>query len=155
MPIVNCKISKNVKIFYPELVNLYNCKIGEGTQIGPFVEIQSGVVIGKNCKISSHSFICSGVKIGRGTFVGHSVTFINDKNPKAVNKNGKVIKKNEWFMQNTIIGSNVSIGSSVTIMCGIKIGDNCTVGAGTLVLKDLKKNNKIYNKVFNKLQNKK
>jgi len=155
MPIVNCKISKNVKIFYPELVNLYNCKIGEGTQIGPFVEIQSGVVIGKNCKISSHSFICSGVKIGRGTFIGHSVTFINDKNPKAVNKKGKIIKKNEWLMENTIIGSNVSIGSSATIMCGINIGDNCIVGAGTLVLKDLKKNNKIYNKVFNELKNKK
>jgi acetyltransferase-like isoleucine patch superfamily enzyme len=150
MPIVNCKIGKNVKIFHPKLVNLYNCQIGEGTQIGPFVEIQGDVIIGKNCKISSHSFICSGVRIGDGTFIGHSVVFINDRYPQAVDTKGKI--KKQWLMENTTIGKKVSIGSSVTIMCGIKIGNNCTIGAGSLVVKNLNNNKIFYNKISSKLK---
>ena len=103
MTIKSSKIHKSAKIFYPELVNIYGCKIGAFTTIGPFVEIQKGVSIGKKCKISSHSFICEGVKISDEVFIGHNVVFINDRYPKSVNKNGKLKGKKDWKMEETIL----------------------------------------------------
>ena len=147
MPIKNCKIDSSCKIIYPELVNIYGCEIQKNTQIGPFVEIQKNVKIGKNCKISSHSFICSGVSIGDNCFIGHGVIFINDRHPKAINKKGELASENDWKLEKTVLGSNVSIGSSTTIMCGVKIGDNSTIGAGSLVLKDVKKGEGFYKKL--------
>tara|TARA_B110000503_G_scaffold60476_1_gene96054 strand:- start:2826 stop:3269 length:444 start_codon:yes stop_codon:yes gene_type:complete len=146
MPIKNSKIHKSVKIFHKGLVNLYGCKIDANTIVGPFVEIQSEVRIGKNCKISSHSFICSGVTISDNVFVGHNVTFINDRNPRSVNKEGKLKKKQDWILEKTLIEQGVSIGSGSIIMCGVKIGKNSTVGAGSLVLKDIPNDKIFYNK---------
>ena len=108
---VNAYLGYGVNIFHPELVNIYGCTIGDNTTVGPFVEIQAGVTIGKNCKISSHSFICGGVTIGDGCFIGHGVIFINDKNPQATNKDGKLAGKEDWTEEQTIICDNVSIGS--------------------------------------------
>lgn len=146
MPIKNSKIHKSVKVFHEELVNLYGCKIDANTTIGPFVEIQSEVSIGKNCKISSHSFICSGVTIRDNVFIGHNVTFINDRNPRSVNKDGKLKKTQDWILEKTLIEKGVSIGSGSIIMCGVKIGKNSIIGAGSLVLKDVPSDKVFYNK---------
>ena len=147
MPIQNCKIDPSCKIIYPELVNLYGCTIGENTQVGPFVEIQKDVKIGRNCKISSHTFICSGVTIGDNCFIGHGVVFINDRNPKAINERGELASENDWKLEETFVEDNVSIGSSSTIMCGIKIEKNSLIGARTFVLKDIKSGEKFFNKL--------
>ncbi len=147
MPIQNCKIDPSCKIIYPDLVNLYGCTIGENTQVGPFVEIQKDVKIGKNCKISSHTFICSGVTIGDNCFIGHGVVFINDRNPKAINEKGELASEKDWKLEETFLEDNVSIGSSSTIMCGIKIGKNSLIGARTFVLKDIKSGEKFFNKL--------
>ena len=147
MPIQNCKIDPSCKIIYPELVNLYGCTIGENTQVGPFVEIQKDVKIGRNCKISSHTFICSGVTIGDNCFIGHGVVFINDRNPKAINEKGELASENDWKLEETFVEDNVSIGSSSTIMCGIKIEKNSLIGARTFVLKDIKSGEKFFNKL--------
>ena len=147
MPIQNCKIDPSCKIIYPDLVNLYGCTIGENTQVGPFVEIQKDVKIGKNCKISSHTFICSGVTIGDNCFIGHGVVFINDRNPKAINEKGELASEKDWKLEETFVEDNVSIGSSSTIMCGIKIEKNSLIGARTFVLKDIKNGEKFFNKL--------
>ena len=147
MPIQNCKIDPSCKIIYPDLVNLYGCTIGENTQVGPFVEIQKDVKIGRNCKISSHTFICSGVTIGDNCFIGHGVVFINDRNPKAINERGELASENDWKLEETFVEDNVSIGSSSTIMCGIKIEKNSLIGARTFVLKDIKSGEKFFNKL--------
>ena len=147
MPIQNCKIDPSCKIIYPDLVNLYGCTIGEKTQVGPFVEIQKDVKIGRNCKISSHTFICSGVTIGDNCFIGHGVVFINDRNPRAINEKGELASENDWKLEETFVEDNVSIGSSSTIMCGIKIGKNSLIGARTFVLKDIKSGEKFFNKL--------
>jgi len=131
MPINNCKIGKNVKIPYPELVNMYGCKVGSGSFIGPFVEIQSGAKIGKNSRISSHTFICSGVDIGNNVFCAHGVVFTNDRKPRANNKN--------WKMEKTIVKDGASIGSNVTIL-PVTIGKNALIGAGTVIVKDVPDN---------------
>lgn len=123
-----------------DFVNLYGCEIGSGTKVGAFVEIQRGVRIGDNCKISSHSFICEGVKIGDGVFVGHNVSFINDKVPKAVNPDGTIKGKNDWTMASTFVDDCVSIGTSATIMGGIRIGKNAMIGAGSVVIHDVPEN---------------
>ncbi len=136
--IVDVEMGKGVKI--ADFVNLYGCKIGDGTKIGTFVEIQRGATIGSNCKISSHSFICEGVTIGNGVFVGHNVSFINDRNPMAVNEDGCLKNKEEWTMEKTEIGNNVSIGTSATLMCGITVGQGAMIGAGALVLHDVPQN---------------
>ena len=146
MPIKSSKIHKSAKIFYPELVNIYGCKIGAFTTIGPFVEIQKGVSIGRKCKISSHSFICEGVKISDEVFIGHNVVFINDRYPKSVNKNGNLKGKKDWKMEETILEKGSSIGSGSVIMCGVKIGKNATIGAGSLITKNIPKNKIFYNK---------
>ena len=131
----NVQVGENVKIY--DFVNLYGCSIDDGSKIGTFVEIQRGAFIGKNCKISSHSFICEGVKIGDGVFVGHNVSFINDKYPKAVNDDGSLQTDEDWNMVETYVGNQVSIGTSATILCGVKIGDHATIGAGSVVTKDV------------------
>ena len=146
MSIKNSKIHKSVKIVKPNLVNIYGCKIDRNTKIGPFVEIQKDVSIGKNCKISSHTFICSGVIIKNNVFVGHNVVFINDKDPKAVNKDGKLKTEKDWKLEKTFIEDGASIGSGSVIMCGVKIEKNSIVGAGSLVLANVPENSIYINK---------
>ncbi|SKB93830.1 acyltransferase [Daejeonella lutea] len=134
----NVKVGKDVKIF--DFVNAYGCSIGAGSKVGAFVEIQKGVEIGRNCKISSHSFICEGVKIEDNVFIGHNVTFINDKFPRATNPDGSIQTESDWHMEATIVKKGASIGSSVTLLCGITVGENSIVGAGSVVLKDIPDN---------------
>ncbi|MCC7448396.1 MAG: N-acetyltransferase [Anaerolineae bacterium] len=138
MPIAdNVILGSNVRIFHPDLVNIYGCKIGDDTQIGPFVEIQSGAEIGQLCKISSHSFICEGVIIEDEVFVGHGVMFINDIFPRATDGNGKPLRAGDWTMVTTCIGRGASIGSNATIMGGITIGKHALIGAGAVVTKNV------------------
>ena len=128
-------LGKNVKIH--AFVNLYRCCIGDNTSIGAFVEIQKRTKIGKNCKISSHTFICEGVTIRDNVFIGHNVTFINDKYPKATNQEGNLQTEKDWSVTPTLVEEGASIGSSVTILCGVTIGAAATVGAGSMVAKDI------------------
>ena len=132
------ELGKEVKIY--NFVNLYGCKIGDFTKIGTFVEIQKGATIGKNCKISSHTFICEGVHIEDNCFIGHNVTFINDKYPRATNPDGRMQTEEDWVCVPTYIRQGASIGSSATILCGITIGENAIVGAGAVVTKDVPAN---------------
>ena len=118
-------------------VNLYGCSIGRNTKIGAFVEIQKGVLIGNNCKISSHSFICEGVNISNNVFVGHNVTFINDRYPAATNLHGDLQKESDWSVIPTTIEDNVSIGSSATILCGVTVGAGSMIGAGSVVTRSI------------------
>lgn len=134
----NVKLGENVKIF--DFVNLYGCEIGDGSKIGTFVEIQKNAFIGKNCKISSHTFICEGVHIDDNCFIGHNVTFINDKFPRSTNSDGSMQTEADWKLEETWIGKGVSIGSSATILCGITIGENSIVGAGSVVTKNVPPN---------------
>ena len=134
----NVKLGKDVKIF--DFVNLYGCTIGDNTKIGTFVEIQKNAHIGKNCKISSHTFICEGVNIEDNVFVGHNVTFINDKHPRSVNEDGSMQTEANWSVIETFIKKGASIGSSSTILCGVTIGENSIVGAGAVVTKDVPPN---------------
>jgi len=136
--LANVQVGENVKIF--NFVNAYGCSIDDGSKIGAFVEIQKGVSIGKNCKISSHSFICEGVHIKDNVFIGHNVTFINDKFPRATNSDGSLQTEADWKVIETIIEKGASIGSSVTILCGITIGENAIVGAGSVVTKNVPSN---------------
>src|SRR5690349_17334519 len=131
----NVKVGKNVKIF--NFVNAYGCSIDEGSKVGAFVEIQKGASIGKNCKISSHTFICEGVHIKDNVFVGHSVTFINDKFPRATNEDGSMQTDADWKVEETVVEKNASIGSGSTILCGVTIGENALVGAGSVVTKNV------------------
>jgi UDP-2-acetamido-3-amino-2,3-dideoxy-glucuronate N-acetyltransferase len=126
-----------VVIPQPELVNLYGCELGEETKVGPFVEIQSGVVVGARCKISSHSFICSGVTIEDGVFVGHGVMFINDIYPRAINENGTLQTAADWKVIETRVRAGASIGTHATLMGGITVGCSALVGAGAVVTEDV------------------
>jgi acetyltransferase-like isoleucine patch superfamily enzyme len=132
------KLGKNVKIF--EFVNLYGCEIGDNSKIGAFVEIQKGARIGRNCKISSHTFICEGVTIEDEVFVGHNVTFINDAYPRAATPGGHLQTEKDWVCIPTLVKRGASIGSSTTLLCGITIGENAMVGAGSVVTKDVPAN---------------
>jgi len=134
----NVKLGKDVKIY--DFVNLYGCSIDDGTKIGTFVEIQKNAFIGKNCKISSHTFICEGVHIEDNVFVGHNVTFINDKHPRATNEDGSMQSDADWKVVETFIRRGASIGSSSTILCGVTVGENSIVGAGAVVTKDVPPN---------------
>lgn len=131
----NVILGENVKIF--DFVNLYGCKIGDNTKVGTFVEIQKNAEVGKNCKISSHTFICEGVTIEDNVFIGHNVTFINDKYPRSVNDNGAMQTEADWDVVKTLVKKGASIGSSATILCGVTIGENAIVGAGSVVTKDV------------------
>ncbi len=132
------KLGKNVKIH--KLVNLYGCEIGDNTKIGAFVEIQKNARVGKYCKISSHTFICEGVTIEDRVFVGHNVTFINDKYPRSTNSNGGLQTEEDWKVEPTIVKRGASIGSGATILCNVTIGENAIVGAGSVVTKDVPPN---------------
>lgn len=134
----NVKLGENVKIF--DFVNLYGCTIGDNTKVGTFVEIQKNAFVGKNCKISSHTFICEGVHIGDNVFIGHNVTFINDKHPRSANPDGTMQTEADWKVVETYIKNGASIGSSSTILCGVTIGENSIVGAGAVVTKDVPAN---------------
>ncbi len=136
--IKNVKLGENVKIY--DFVNLYGCSIDDNTRIGTFVEIQKNATIGKNCKIQSHTFICEGVHIEDNAFVGHNVTFINDKYPRATNEDGAMQTEEDWKVVETFVKKGASIGSSSTIMCGVTIGENAIVGAGSVVTKDVPAN---------------
>jgi UDP-2-acetamido-3-amino-2,3-dideoxy-glucuronate N-acetyltransferase len=132
------KLGKNVKIF--NFVNLYGCEVDDNTKIGCLVEIQKNAKIGKNCKISSHTFICEGVTIEDEVFVGHNVTFINDKYPKATNGNGGLQTEADWAVQPILVKRGASIGSGATILCNVKIGENAIIGANSLITKDVPAN---------------
>lgn len=134
----NVKLGKEVKIF--DFVNLYGCSIDDNTKVGTFVEIQKNSTIGKNCKISSHTFICEGVHIEDNVFVGHNVTFINDKYPRATNIDGSMQSESDWKVEETFIRKGASIGSSSTILCGVTVGENAIVGAGAVVTKNVPPN---------------
>ena len=134
----NVKLGKDVKIF--DFVNLYGCSIGDDSKVGTFVEIQKNASVGKDCKISSHTFICEGVHIGDGVFIGHNVTFINDKHPRSVNPDGSMQTEEDWKVVETFVCKGASVGSSATILCGVTIGEGAIVGAGAVVTKDVPPN---------------
>jgi acetyltransferase-like isoleucine patch superfamily enzyme len=131
----NVKLGERVKIF--DFTNLYGCSIGDDSKIGTFVEIQKGAAIGKRCKISSHTFICEGVTIEDDVFVGHNVTFINDRFPRATNEGGNLQTEQDWKCEPTLIKKGASIGSSVTVLCGVTVGERAIVGAGSVVTKNV------------------
>lgn len=138
----NCKriapsvrLGKNVKIY--DFTNLYGCEIGDDTKIGTFVEVQKGASIGDRCKISSHTFVCEGVTIEDEVFVGHSVTFINDRYPRATTSGGAPQTEADWTCEATVVKRGASIGSGSTILCGVVIGEGAIVGAGSVVTKDV------------------
>src|SRR4249920_3988846 len=134
----NVSIGKDVRIF--NFVNAYGCSIDDGSKIGAFVEIQKGASIGKNCKISSHSFICEGVHIEDNVFVGHGVMFINDLFPRATRPDGTPQTEEDWKVVETFVKKGASIGSNATILAGLTIGENALVGAGAVVTKDVAPN---------------
>lgn len=134
----NVKLGKDVKIF--DFVNLYGCSIDDYSKVGTFVEIQKNASVGKNCKISSHTFICEGVHIEDNVFIGHNVTFINDKYPRSTNVDGSIQTESDWKVVETWIKKGASIGSSSTILCGLTVGENAIVGAGSVVTKDVPPN---------------
>ncbi len=129
------KLGAGVRIY--DFVNLYGCEIGNNTKIGAFVEIQKGARIGRNCKISSHSFICEGVQIDDEVFVGHHVVFINDRYPRATAAGGRLQTEKDWQVIPTLVGRAASIGSGAVILCGVKIGAGAMIGAGSVVTKDV------------------
>lgn len=132
------RVGKNVRIF--NFVNAYHCSIDDGSKVGAFVEIQKGASIGKNCKISSHTFICEGVHIEDNVFVGHNVSFINDMVPRATNPDGSPQTDEDWTLVETYVKKGASIGTSATILGGITIGENALIGAGAVVTKDVPAN---------------
>ena len=134
----NVQLGENVRIF--KFVNAYSCKIDDNSKVGAFVEIQKGASIGKNCKISSHTFICEGVHIEDNCFVGHGVMFTNDLFPRATNPDGSQQSDEDWTLVETFVKKGASIGSNATILCGITIGENALIGAGAVVVKDVPAN---------------
>ena len=138
------KIAKDVEVginvILNDFINLYGCKIGDNTRIGPFVEIQKNAIIGKRCKIQSHTFICEGVVIEDEVFVGHGVMFINDKYPMSTTAAGDLQTEADWKVIPTVIKKRASIGSNATLLCGITIGEDAIVGAGSVVVKDVPPN---------------
>jgi acetyltransferase-like isoleucine patch superfamily enzyme len=136
--LVDVQLGVDVKLF--NFVNAYGCSIGDGSKVGSFVEIQKGASIGKNCKVSSHTFICEGVHIADNVFIGHNVTFINDKYPRATTESGELQTEDHWKCEETFVATGASIGSSVTILCGVQIGKNAIIGAGSVVLKNVPEN---------------
>lgn len=117
--------------------NLYGCRIGDGSRIGPFVEIQRGAIVGARCKISSHSFLCAGVELGDEVFIGHGVVFTNDRYPRAATAEGALQEAGDWTLERTIVRQRASIGSAAVILCGLTIGEEAVVGAGAVVTHDV------------------
>jgi len=131
----NVILGENVRL--NDFINLYGCNIGDNTRIGPFVEVQKNAFIGKRCKISSHTFICEGVTIEDDVFVGHGVIFINDKYPTATNESGELQTEDDWEVIPTMVKQGASIGSNATLLCGITVGSNSVIGAGSVVTRDV------------------
>ncbi len=129
------KLGRGVRL--AAFINLYGCEIGDETKIGAFVEVQKGVKIGKRCKISSHSFLCEGVTIEDEAFIGHNVTFINDRYPRSTTLDGALQTEKDWTCTPTLIKRGASIGSSATLLCGVTVGEHAIVGAGSVVTKDV------------------
>lgn len=132
------KLGKDTKVY--DFVNLYGCEIGDRSKVGTFVEIQKGAKIGNDCKISSHTFICEGVTIEDGVFVGHNVSFINDKYPRSTTAGGAMQTEADWKVVTTLVKKGASIGTSTTVLCGVTIGENAIVGSGSVVTKDVPAN---------------
>src|SRR3989449_11770228 len=132
------KLGRNVR--FSKFINVYGCEIGDDTKIGAFVEIQKNATVGKNCKISSHSFICEGVTIEDNVFVGHGVTFINDPYPRATTPRGELQTEKDWNVEPTLVRRGASIGSGATILANITIGENALIGAGSVVTRDVPAN---------------
>ncbi len=133
----NVKLGRDVRIFQPDLVNIYGAEIGDETRIGPFVEIQSDTKIGRRCKISSHSFICQGVTLEDEVFIGHGVMFTNDVLPYATTEGGEIKGADDWVMVETKVKRGASIGSNATILPGVTIGERSVIGAGAVVTEDV------------------
>ncbi len=138
------KLGREVKIFHPDLVNLYGCSVGDGTRIGTFVEIQKNATVGKRCKISSHTFVCEGVTIEDNVFIGHGVAFINDTYPRAATEGGELQTEADWKVEKTVVKKGASIGSGSTILSKVTIGENAIVGAGSVVTRDVPANSIVY-----------
>jgi len=132
------RLGENVSIY--SFVNLYGCSIGDNSRVGAFVEIQKNASIGKNVKVSSHTFICEGVTIEDDVFVGHNVSFINDKYPRATTEDGAPQSEADWHVVKTLVKRGASIGTSATILCGVTIGENAVIGAGSVVTRDVPDN---------------
>ncbi|MDW5265942.1 MULTISPECIES: acyltransferase [Acidobacteriaceae] len=132
------KLGKDVKL--AAFINLYGCEIGDGTKIGTFVEVQKSSRIGNRCKISSHTFICEGVTIEDNVFIGHGVTFINDRRPRATNSRGELMTEQDWVLERTQVKKGASVGSGATILSRVTIGENAIVGAGSVVTHDVPAN---------------
>lgn len=132
------KLGKNVKL--SKFINLYGCTVGDDTKIGAFVEIQKNASVGKNCKISSHAFICEGVTIEDAVFIGHSVTFINDSYPRATACDGQLQTEADWKVEKTLVKKGATIGSGTTILANVTVGEGAIVGAGSVVTKDVPAN---------------
>jgi len=143
-PSQNQKIADNVvlgkDVVLNDFINLYGCRIDDGSRVGPFVEIQKNAFIGKNCKIQSHTFICEGVTIEDDVFVGHGVMFINDRYPRSTGESGGLQTEEDWEVIPTVIKKGASIGSNATILCGITVGTGAIIGAGSVVIKDVPAN---------------
>jgi acetyltransferase-like isoleucine patch superfamily enzyme len=138
MPVSDTVVmEEGVQVFQPALVNLYGCRIGAGTRIGAFVEIQKNAHIGARCKISSHSFVCEGVRIDEEVFIGHGVMFTNDTYPRATNEQGELQTEADWQVEPTHVKRRASIGSNATIRSGVTIGEGALVGAGAVVVADV------------------
>lgn len=138
MPVTaDVRLAEGVRIFQPDLVNLYGCSVGADTKIGAFVEIQKNASIGARCKISSHSFICEGVTIEDEVFVGHGVIFINDRYPRATTAGGQLQSEADWQVVGTHVKRGASIGSGAVILCGVTIGEGAMIGAGAVVTRDV------------------
>ena len=138
MPIAqNVELGEDVRIHQPTLVNLYGCRIGDGTKVGAFVEVQKGASIGARCKVSSHTFICEGVTIEDEVFVGHGVVFTNDRYPRATNLDGSLQTDVDWTVEHTRVKARASIGSNATILSGVTVGTGALVGAGAVVTSDV------------------
>ncbi len=139
-----CAIGPDVKlgigVKLSKFINLYGCEIGDNVKIGAFVEIQKNATVGKNCKVSSHSFICEGVIIEENVFIGHSVTFINDSYPRATTPDGQLQGEQDWKVEQTLVKKGASIGSGSTVLSKVVIGENAIVGAGSVVTKDVPAN---------------
>ena len=133
--IANVEFGQGVVV--QSFTNLYGCRIGDETRIGPFVEIQCDVLVGARCKIQSHSFLCSGVTIEDDVFIGHGAVFVNDKRPRATADDGRLLGDGDWTLVPTLVGRRASIGSGAVILCGIRIGADALIGAGAVVTHDV------------------
>jgi len=133
--LVDVRVGANVRLFH--FINAYGCEIGDNTRIGSFVEIQKNARIGRNCKVSSHTFICEGVDIEDGVFIGHNVSFINDKFPRATRPDGALMTDADWTVQPTRVCKGASIGTGATLLGGVTIGEGAVVGAGSVVTRDV------------------